>query len=33
MSQIENLALLNEIANVEELEEKLTPSGSWELLS
>jgi hypothetical protein len=27
MSQIENSALLNEIINVEELEEKLAPSG------
>jgi hypothetical protein len=28
MSQIENSALLSEITNVEELEEKLAPSGS-----
>jgi hypothetical protein len=28
MSQNENFALLNEIINVEELEEKLAPSGS-----
>jgi hypothetical protein len=27
MSQIENSALLSEITNVEELEEKLAPSG------
>jgi hypothetical protein len=26
MSQVENLALLNEIINVEELEQKLAPS-------
>jgi hypothetical protein len=32
MSQIENLALLNEIINVEELEQKTAPSGSWELI-
>jgi len=31
MSQIENSALLNEIINVEELEEKLAPSASWAL--
>jgi hypothetical protein len=29
MSQIENSALSNEIINVEELEEKLAPSGWW----
>jgi hypothetical protein len=29
MSQIENSALLNEIINVEELEEKLAPTCQW----
>ncbi len=32
MSQIENSALLNEIINVEELEEKLAPSGAWSVV-
>ena len=32
MSQIENSALLSEITNVEELEEKLAPSGSWDVV-
>ena len=34
MSQIENSALLNEIINVEELEQKTAPdaSGSWALV-
>jgi hypothetical protein len=32
MSQNENSALSNEIINVEELEDKLAPSGVWSVL-
>ena len=33
MSQkIENAGLLNELVNVEELEQKLAPSASWEIV-
>ena len=31
MSKNENSALLNEIINVEELEQKIAPSGQWAL--
>lgn len=29
MSKIENSALVNEILSIEELEEKIAPSGFW----
>jgi hypothetical protein len=32
MSHIENSALLNEIINVEELEQKTAPSASWQVV-
>ena len=28
----ENTALLNELINVEELEEKIAPSGQWDVM-
>jgi len=31
MSNFENAALLNELVNVEELEEKIAPSASWDI--
>jgi hypothetical protein len=32
MLKNENSALLNEIINVEELEQKIAPSGQWDVL-
>jgi len=32
MSKNENSALLNEIINVEELEQKIAPSGTWDVI-
>jgi hypothetical protein len=29
MSNYENSALVNELLNIEELEEKIAPSGAW----
>ena len=32
MSQIESSVLLNEVSNVEELEQKIAPSASWQVV-
>ena len=32
MSKNENSALLNELMNIEELEEKIAPSASWDIV-